>query len=229
MKKDKMKRIHPLLQPYIPLVEYIGKVFGDSCEVILHDLSNMEHSIIAIEGNITGRTVGGHITDFGLEIVHNPSYQEENYVLNYSGTTKDQKRRLRSSTYFIRDESGAPVGLLCINLDITDFLQMGELIDRMVSSSFGGADQKNPLLGETEADLPISTMEESLCQEIDRVCGGGDVSKLSADEKRQIINSLQMQGYFALKGAVCLAAKHLEVSEQTIYRYLRETNHAEKG
>lgn len=228
MKQDKTRRVHPLLQPYIPLVDFIVQVFGDYCEVILHDLSDMEHSIVAIAGNITGRTVGGHITDFGLEIVHNPKYQQENYVLNYSGTTKDQKRKLRSSTYFIRDEEGTPVGLLCINVDITDFLQAQELVERMVTVDRGAYEPENIPIYEMGTELPISTMEDSLQREIDLTCHEGDVSKLTADEKRQIISHLQMQGYFSLKGAVGLVARHLAVSEQTVYRYLRESNHSEK-
>ena len=65
--------MNPILERYVPLVEYIGQIFGEYCEVILHDLTNMEHSIVAIANQqITGREVGGHITDFGLEVVHDP-------------------------------------------------------------------------------------------------------------------------------------------------------------
>ena len=32
---------------YIPLVAFLGKALGTHCEVVLHDVGNREHSIIA--------------------------------------------------------------------------------------------------------------------------------------------------------------------------------------
>jgi predicted transcriptional regulator YheO len=39
---------------------------GGWCDVV-HDVSgDLEHSIVAITGDVTGRSVGGHTTDLGL-------------------------------------------------------------------------------------------------------------------------------------------------------------------
>ena len=40
---------------------------------------------------------------------------------------------------------------------------------------------------------------------------------------------MQARGIFALKGAVSLVAKKLDVSEQTVYRYLRESQNSDRG
>ena len=42
------------------------------------------------------------------------------------------------------------------------------------------------------------------------------------EEKRQVVAQLSQRGFFNLKGAVSIVAKRLDVSEQTVYRYLKE-------
>lgn len=57
------------------LVDGISRVFGRNCEVVLHDLRQPEHSIVAIpNGHVTGRRVGdpligGPIGDIGLRLL----------------------------------------------------------------------------------------------------------------------------------------------------------------
>ena len=49
-------RDRELLESYIPMVRFIAAICGPRCEVVLHDLKDIEHSIIAIEnGHISGR------------------------------------------------------------------------------------------------------------------------------------------------------------------------------
>ncbi|GAI72014.1 unnamed protein product [marine sediment metagenome] len=49
------------------IAEAIGKTFGKNCEVVIHDYSNPNHSIIKIvNGYITGRKVGDSLTDLAL-------------------------------------------------------------------------------------------------------------------------------------------------------------------
>ena len=44
------------LRQFIPMVDALGETFGKHCEVVLHDLSTPETSIIAIaNGHVTGR------------------------------------------------------------------------------------------------------------------------------------------------------------------------------
>lgn len=215
--------INALLKPYIPLVEYLGKVFGENCEVILHDLTNIEHSIVAIaNGHITSREVGGHITDFGLEVVHDPRYQDKAYAVNYPGSTPDRSRMFKSSTYFIRDEAGITIGLLCMNVDITDFLKTKQLIDQV--TSFDTIPQQSAQDGAITQETFASSVEETMAHSIDRIMAGFTVppQRLTIDEKKSIVEKLHSRGVFALKGSVNTVAKRLDVSEPTIYRYLRD-------
>ena len=226
--------MNPILERYVPLVEYIGQIFGEYCEVILHDLTNMEHSIVAIANQqITGREVGGHITDFGLEVVHDPKYVDKDFAVNYRGTTPDGTRTLKSSTFFIRDDNGDTIGLLCINLDITDWLVAQRLVEG-VPRLVGEPAAKCPIR-ETERREPTMetftlSLEETLHSMIDRAVSelGVPPHRLTTNEKKNLVITLHAKGTFTLKGAVSLVAKQLDVSEQTVYRYLREAQEQER-
>ncbi len=223
---DYMK-IDPRLLPYIPLVEYIGKVFGENCEVILHDLSDVEHSIIAIEnGHLTNRQVGGHITDFGLKVVYDPKYRQKAYAVNYPGTTPDGNTKTKSSTFFIRDDSGTIIGLFCINIDITNLIKANQTIAKLISfddsesSLMTCEDEEQHATQETFS----TSIDEILRSSIDRVLSEVKVppQRMTANEKINVVQQLHSYGIFALKGAVSMVAKGLDISEQSVYRYLKE-------
>lgn len=47
------------LERYIPLVEFMGKICGKSYEIILHDVSTPERSVIAAcNEHLSGRRIG---------------------------------------------------------------------------------------------------------------------------------------------------------------------------
>ena len=58
------------------LLEHVMKLmaehFGKNCEIVLHDfMAPDNHTIIGIEnGEVTGREIGGCVTNLGLEILH---------------------------------------------------------------------------------------------------------------------------------------------------------------
>ena len=52
------------LQMLLPVVRGLAEMLGPDCEVVLHDLAQMPHSIVAIEnGHVTGRRPGDAPTD----------------------------------------------------------------------------------------------------------------------------------------------------------------------
>ena len=83
----------------------LEKQFGPDCEVVVHDLSRPENSIVCIAGNVTGRRIGGPLTDFVLGLLENDEHPDD--TIGYSARTGDG-RTLKSSTIFINDEKGRP-------------------------------------------------------------------------------------------------------------------------
>ena len=51
--------MNPLLQTYFPLADIIAETFGEFCEVVVHDLSQPESSVVYVaNGQVTGRKIG---------------------------------------------------------------------------------------------------------------------------------------------------------------------------
>ena len=96
---------------------------------VLHDLTNKDHSIIAIaNSHISGRKLGAPLTNMSLSILRDKSYERMDYHLHYYSINVNGKD-LRSSTFFIKD-SGELIGLLCINFDDSRYR---DVCDRILS------------------------------------------------------------------------------------------------
>ena len=66
------------MQVLLPVVQGLAAMFGPDCEVVLHDVGRLPHSIVAIEnGAVTGRTVGDVPTDRMLRNLRNPDETQD--------------------------------------------------------------------------------------------------------------------------------------------------------
>lgn len=113
-----MKSIYDHWDLWQKLLTMLEQQFGSRCEIILHDLTrDYAHTIVDIRnGHITGRKIGDCGSNLGLEVLRGTVQDGDRY--NYVVHTPDGKI-LRSSTMFLKNDEGAVIGSLCINLDIT--------------------------------------------------------------------------------------------------------------
>lgn len=207
------KKVHPILKRYIPIARGIAGTFGSNCEVVLHDFSNLNNSIVVIEnGRVTNRDANSLMTDLSLQQVKAGKTQKD--IINYSGKGSDG-RTIKSSTMFIRDDSEIVIGCMCINFDATEFAiakrALSELLD------FGQDEVKEDQTSKKINDV----LKEVVQSKIDDI--GKPVAYLNKDEKVNIVNDLDGQGVFLIKGAIDYVAEILCVSRYTIYNYLDET------
>ena len=201
------------------LVDGIAGTFGPRCEVVLHDLSKLDRSIVKIaNGHVTGRSVGGSITDQGLKDLKKG---DNDLLLNYRSVTT-QGRPLKSSTIVFRDGRGKPTAAVCINVDVTDILAFNSQIRDMfgVTESVQSGEQ-----GETFQKDLVSTLDDMAGKAIRGI--GKQVQSLSREERMDIVRDLDNQGFFLIKGAIKILASKLKLSKFTIYNYLDEVkNHS---
>ncbi len=128
-----MNHISDSLDLLKPIIKGIAAQFGDSCEVVLHDLTkDYGSSIVAIEnGHLTGRKVGDSGTNLGLEVIKGETNAGDRY--NYLTQTQDGKI-LRSSSIYFRNFTNEVIGCLCINYDISNFIMAESLMKQMTMS-----------------------------------------------------------------------------------------------
>ena len=207
--------MHKILEQYLPLVDFLADCLGQTSEVVLHDLTDWHKSVVAIRnGGISGREVGSPITDLSLKILKTASFEQLPYMANYQGTAKNG-HRLKSSTYFIKDETGAMVGMLCINSDFNALYEAQEQL-----STLAGMLGLKSSKGITESFN--MNVEDLVRNNLARVCPDLEarVGRMTQKEKLEVVEGLSDLGTFLVKGAIGCVAERLNVSVPTIYRYL---------
>lgn len=217
-----------LVRAYIPMVDFISDILGNNCEVVLHDLSNPEESIVAIRnGQLSGRKLGGPLTDLVLMVIKNRSYEKEPYVANYKAM--GSKKKFRSSSYFIKNLESKIIGVLCVNIDIEPYTHVKEIMESFTTVKPLGVSVKEEVNNEGSMGIngradekffsSIDDMLDNMIQEEISIAHFVP-ARMTVGEKVKIVHRLNEKGTFQLKGAVAKVAKAFGVSEPTVYRYL---------
>ena len=223
-----------LLYSYTTTVKFLGSVLGPDYEVVLQDLSNINHSVIAIEnGHISGRTIGSPLTSAVFRCF-SKVYEEDDFIANYKGVAENG-HILRSSSMFIKDSNGNPIGLLCINFDDSRYM---ELHEKLFSLIHPGNFVKNISSGIAESKENVKDLSSRITENFaidvaslrEQIFNDATanfttpVDRLNQNERKEIMIKLYEQGLFQLKGSIPFVAKRFSCSQATIYRYLGEIN-----
>ncbi len=205
------------------VVDGIASILGDNCEVVLHDIRQPEHSIVAIaNGHVSGRSVGGPIIggpvgDKGLKSILEQA-EGRGVVANYATRTRDG-RTLKSTSVVLEDHSGVPVIGLCLNLDITELQRAADILAGLVTVDWHAEDASTgqPENGKTDVNSMIKCIVDEAVAAMHR-----PPSAASKEDKLKAIRAMHAQGLFLVKGGVDHAARALGVSRFTVYNYLKE-------
>jgi predicted transcriptional regulator YheO len=189
-----------ILRSYVPLVDFLADVLGPDSEVILHDL-------------------GDSVTDYALEVLHEQGLRGKRFLANYYGRLGSSDRPVRLSTFFVRDEEDRVVGMLSVNMDLSPLSEAHRVLGRFLGLR-SGDDGPVPAERPTHINLSIENLMHIQLEQAIRE-SAVEPGRMTMEEKRRIVEELDGRGIFLLKGSVAEVARRLEVSEQTIYRYLR--------
>lgn len=218
-----------LLEHYIKLTEFLGHTLGPEYEVVLHDLTDKERSIVAIANrHVSGRQVGAPLSGVALDMLNQEKLMESDYLLNYRGQN-DLGKALRCSTLFIKQQE-KPIGMLCINFDDSRYRAVSEEIlrlrhpDAFVDTNFQlDEDRVTDLMGGPNDSAQAPTDEAArvaVARELARL--GVNAEQLTPEGRLQLIQTLDAGGIFLLKGAVNDVADALRCSKASIYRYITQ-------
>jgi predicted transcriptional regulator YheO len=103
------------LENYARIVRLIGKSFPDSgMEILLHNLADPSHSLVALENNVTGRHLRDGTTNLLIDLKKRQLQNEDklNYELNIGS------RKFKCTTIPIYRKEFGVVGAICINVDV---------------------------------------------------------------------------------------------------------------
>ena len=241
--------LHPTLTAMVPVVDALAATFGRDCEVVLHDVSDLTSSVIAIaNGHVTNRRIGSPATDLLVSIVERSDdtsadttateaaettaetgtedatepAAEPGARVNYHSHTEDG-RLLKCTTIPVRDGGGEILGALCINYDLTRVQVATSVLEDL--SHVAATDAAGTEAGKagTEEAFPrdaSSFLQIMIEQALSRQ--SKPVALLGKKDNLEVIRELDENDIFSIKHAVETVARGLNVSRYTIYNYIDE-------
>ncbi|BBH13782.1 helix-turn-helix transcriptional regulator [Chromobacterium haemolyticum] len=196
-----------MLSRYQSIADAIATLFYPYAEVVLHDLATQ--SVAYIANNFSKRELGD---DSGLDELENTPdatvigpYEK----LNWDG------RKLRSISVVLRDDAGAALGMMCVNLDISVFEGARAALDLFLS-------------GSRLVAQPAVLFEDDWQERINRFIHGWlqqrqlSLSILNREHKRELVEALLHEGAFRGKNAANYVANVLGMGRATVFKHLKE-------
>lgn len=211
-----------LMQALHPVVRMLGTIVGHHIEVVLHDLTQPEHSVVAIaHGHVSNRRVGSSILsgpkdDQGFAAAKqalSASGEAQHSIVDDYPTLTRSGQRLKSSTVIFRDSAGEPYAALCLNADLTIIEAAHTWLGLLLHPNGSSTAPRE----EAPAQMD-SLMQEIISDAVRRL--GKPVSLMNKEEKIQAVQAMMQRGLFIVKGGVERAARALGVTRFTIYNYL---------
>ncbi|MFF4255586.1 transcriptional regulator [Streptomyces sp. NPDC001663] len=200
-----------------PVVDGIVATFGPVCEVVLHDYRRPDKSVVAVAGSVTGRDVGGAMSEIGMRVLARGDQAADE--LNYATRTRAGKP-VKSSTIVLRDSTGSVFGALCVNVDLGAVGEAHALLGALAG------------LGPAVAEAPVTTFGNDIDSVVDAILDGHRLREhqswagMDRTERLELFRSLDDQGVFAVRRAVEQVAARLGISRASAYSYLSQARAA---
>ena len=200
-----------IIAALISVVDGIAATFGPVCEVVLHDYRRPENSVVAIAGSVTGRHVGGAMSEIGMRMVArgDEAADELNYV-----TRTEAGKLVKSSTMLLRDSSGAVFGALCVNVDVTAASEVHALLGALAGT------------GAAPEEAPVTTFGDDIDSVVDVMLDAHrhqSWALLDRAGRLDLFRSLDERGVFAVRRAIEQVAGRLGISRASAYSYLSQS------
>ena len=164
------------------------------------------------------------MTPTGLAFLRDEKVTKQDYIANYYGSTVEG-RPVRSSTFFIRNRRNKIIGTLCVNVDISQYMTVNRILDKLIYAEQPGGNINTDYPSYLNESFP-RTLDEHIDQTIAdyEIQSGHSLSEFSVNDNIAVIEELQKQGLFSIKGSVKVVASVLKISQPSVYRYLEKIN-----
>ncbi|MEI7429074.1 MAG: helix-turn-helix transcriptional regulator [Betaproteobacteria bacterium] len=195
-----------LLEQLQHIAQGLGETFAPFCEVVVHDLTHPKHAILSIHNNLSGRKIGDPATELGLTRISDPEFPQ--VVANYANQFPDG-RQAKSTSIGIKDSSGNYVAALCMNVDLTLFRGLQNVL-----TQFGN------VAGNSEMQESLDPSNaETIRNRIDQFAARRATTPraLKSEDRRLLMRELKDSGCMEVRRSMETVALHLGVSRATVY------------
>lgn len=195
------------LKSILPIAEAISTLMHPFAEVVVHDMKR--DRIEAIFNPISRREVGDNSYLDRLEFEKTEPIIGPYEKINWDG------RKLKSISVIIKNECNVAQGCLCINVDVSHF----DSIRNIIGSFIGN----NSLTKTEEQKLFKDDLYEQINIFVRKYCLENHVAvnALNREDKRSIIGLLEDMGAFKGRNATSYVSRILGISRASVYNYLK--------
>lgn len=211
--------LNQTLQQYIPFAEFLSQVLGNDYTISLYDLSALEPTLI------TSFPQSDAMNKATLTKLIEKATQSNELVI-HENILSAPNHNLSASCFLI-NKNDIIIGMLCI---IFDDVKYRNICQQVLQLCHHTPFQTQPNQTSTVVDHSTFSKDNNVQTELvarDAAIEalhayGVCASRLTSDERLEIIQSLDKTGIFLLKGAVKDVATVLECSSASVYRYLSQ-------
>lgn len=207
-----------ILNEYILVVKFLSKVAGKNCEILLIDIDgDLGEILYIVNGSLSGKKKGDKLNKNQLKKIMKDEYNSNDYTTNHIVINENNQKVFRESTYYIKSEEGELIGLMSINRDLTKYLEFREFYDKELLYGF----EKNEEQIDKFFNLSLDSILEDMIRNV-FIYWDRSIPVNKIEEEGNPIRELYQKDVFKYKGAVNKVADLLDISTQTIYRYIKE-------
>ncbi|CBJ41165.1 putative DNA-binding transcriptional regulator (plasmid) [Ralstonia solanacearum CMR15] len=201
-----------LLREGKKIVEALGKTLAPLVEVVLHDLKQPEHAVVAIANNLSGRQVGDAATELGLARMADPGFPE--VIQNYANRFPDG-RPAKSTSIGLKNSRGEYVAAICLNMDVSLLSAVTAGLGQLMQT-----DAAAPPVSESLAPHGVEAVRAAL----ERFAAARNTTPMgmTLEQRREAMRELSASGLLNLRRALSEVAQTLGVARSTVYTYLPE-------
>ena len=208
---------------YTDNVEFSAEDFSRSekdflCRIVIHDVRHgIENTILYIEnGHVTDRKSGDSASNVVLEAIKaDPSTLQDQYA--YLTKTNDG-RLLKSSTFYIKDESGTLAYIFSINYDITALAAADQFLQSFIQTQNPAEPSASRSATPQITHNVIELLDTLIEQAISNI--GKPAALMTKDEKVRVVQYLNDAGAFLITKSGDKVASILGISKFTLYNYM---------
>jgi D-arginine utilization repressor len=203
------------LTKYEPIAESIATLFFPHVEVVIHDI--VENRVAAIFNSFSRRKPGDNS---GIE-----NLQGLAIGAPVQGPFEKQDangRRIRYTSSVLRSDEGTPIGMMCINFNVSVLGDIQIAIQSLLGSPVDST--KFDQLFDDDWQTRINAFVSDYLHKMHR-----NLSTLLPAERAELVTALHAAGAFRAKKAASHVASVLGISRATVYKYLSQAGQELEG
>lgn len=209
-----------ILEVLVKLAETLALSARGDMEIVVHDLTRMDRSIVKIvNGHLSGRREGDTLAATPIaetrfrKAFGDTGQPHEVREIHKRTSWISPDRPVQSDSLMFFDGAGKARAMLCINID--------ERVSGRLRADFATLFGLTPALAKDETDAKDNHMGHMVQEIVDEAIATAEapVERMSKAEKIQAVSAMHERGVFLMRGSVEYVAKRLDVTKHTIYNY----------